>query len=136
MRIALFLTAIMTCSLLFACTDQEAEKRIQAAEERAVAAEKRAAVAEERLLILEKKITENEERARKEKIAKESRYKKSANIGWTPEGFQPILSLFLYLLSLAFSSIACRRASRAATVCSRAFSAAIFAVNRALICKS
>ena len=67
MRIALFLTAIMTCSLLFACTDQEAEKRIQAAEERAVAAEKRAAVAEERLLILEKKITENEERALKRK---------------------------------------------------------------------
>ena len=66
MRLTLFFTAIMTCSLLFACTDQEAEKRIQAAEERAVAAEKRAAVAEERLLILEKKITENEERARKE----------------------------------------------------------------------
>ena len=84
MRIALFLTAIITFSLLFACTDQEAEKRIQAAEERAVAAEKRAAVAEERLLILEKKITENEERARKEKIAKESRYKKSDNIGWKP----------------------------------------------------
>lgn len=85
MRIALFLTAIMTCSLLFACTDQEAEKRIQAAEERAVAAEKRAAVAEERLLILEKKITENEERARKEKIAKESRYQKSDNVDWLKE---------------------------------------------------
>ena len=65
----------MACSLLFACTDQEAEKRIQAAEERA-------AVAEERLLILEKKISENEERARKEKIAKESRYEKSDRIGW------------------------------------------------------
>lgn len=75
----------MTCSFLFACTDQEAEKRIQAAEERAVAAEKRAAVAEERLLILEKKITENEERARKEKIAKESRYQKSDNVDWFKE---------------------------------------------------
>ncbi len=82
MRVALFLTAIMACSLLFACTDQEAEKRIQAAEERATAAEKRAAVAEEWLLILEKKISENEERACKEKTAKESRYEKSDRIGW------------------------------------------------------
>ena len=78
MRLTLFFTAIMTCSLLFAFTDQEAEKRIQAAEERA-------AVAEERLLILEKKITENEERARKEKIAKESRYQKSDNVDWFKE---------------------------------------------------
>lgn len=82
MRRVLFLTAIMTCSLLFACTDQEAEKRIHAAEERAAAAEKRAAIAEERLLILEKKIAQNEERALKEKKAKESRYEKSDRIGW------------------------------------------------------
>ena len=50
--------------LLISCTDQEAEKRIQAAEERALAAEKRAAIAEERLLMCEK-----------------STYKKSDDIG-------------------------------------------------------
>lgn len=85
MRLALFLTIIMSSSLLFACTDQEAEKRIQAAEERARAAEKRAAVAEERILLLEKKISENQERVRKEKIAKESRYEKSDPVDWLKE---------------------------------------------------
>lgn len=85
MRLALFLSAIMACSLLGACTDQEAEKRIQAAEERAAAAEKRASVAEERVLLLEKKMNESLERARKEKIAKESRYQKSDDVDWFKE---------------------------------------------------
>lgn len=69
---------------MFACTDQEAEKRIQAAEERAVTAEKRATVAEERVLMLEKKLSENDERAAREAKAKESRYQKSSGRGWTP----------------------------------------------------
>ncbi len=83
MRISLLLTSMITISLLlFACTDQDAEKRIQAAEERAVAAEKRAVVAEERVLMLEKKLTENAERAAREAKAKESRYEKSSGRIW------------------------------------------------------
>ena len=75
MRITVLACCLVSTLFLFACTDQEAE-------ERAVAAEKRAAIAEERVLILEKQLTENTERAKREAQAKESRYKKSDDIGF------------------------------------------------------
>jgi len=81
MRIALMCFCMITTLLLLSCTDQEAEKRIQAAEERALAAEKRATVAEERLLMCEKKLSDNVERAKREAEAKRSTYRKSDDIG-------------------------------------------------------
>ena len=68
MRITLLACCLVSTLFLFACTDQEAENR--------------AAIAEERVLILEKQLTENAERAKREAQAKESRYKKSDDIGF------------------------------------------------------
>ena len=134
MRIHFICSCMVLSLILIYCTDQEAEKRIQAAEERALAAEKRAAIAEERLLMCEKSLSDDIERAKREAEAKKSTYKKSDDIGIS--AFKtadiPISSLVLYVLTLACSSIACIRASRAATVCERAFSAAILAIKRPL----
>ena len=81
MRIPYICSCIVMSLLLISCTDQEAEKRIQAAEERALAAEKRAAIAEERLLMCEKSLSDDIERAKREAEAKKSTYKKSDDIG-------------------------------------------------------
>lgn len=80
MRKTFLFSVILTTFFLFACTDQETEKRVQLAEERAATAEKRAAIAEEKILKLEKQITDMKEANRK-KIW-ESRYEKSDDIGW------------------------------------------------------
>ena len=82
MKVILVSHAASSVFLLSACTDQEAEKRIQLAEERAVAAEKRAVIAEEKLLMLEKKMKDDAARNEADRKATESRFKKSSGRGW------------------------------------------------------
>lgn len=83
-RMKFILVSLGVCSvfILSACTDQEAEKRVQIAEERAVAAEKRATVAEEKLLMLEKKMKDDAARIDANKKFTEGRYEESPARAW------------------------------------------------------